>query len=75
MSAFPYAPVLIASERQQPMTAAEWAGRNDRVAEFIRDVPSSCSGAWTWEPGLARFALIGHTTGCPWHTGAPGRMP
>lgn len=73
MSGFSYAPQLLAEERQQPMNAAEHAAARGHVPEFIRDVPSSCTGDWTWDRSRARYRLIGHAEpgGCPWHT--PGK--
>lgn len=66
---FSYAPVLIASERTEPMTAAEHASRHGHVDEFIRDVPASCSGAWKWDPVQCCYKLIGHPVECAWHAG------
>lgn len=68
-----YAPVLLAEERQEPMTAAEHASKHGHQGAFIRDVPSSCTGAWTWRPGPARYELIGHWEPCPWHSGTGER--
>lgn len=64
-----YVPLQLAAEHQQPMTAAEHANWSGHAAEFIRDVPSSCTGAWKWEPVMGRYALIGHGVSCPWHSG------
>ena len=59
--------MLLAAERQEPLTAAEHAQLAGRQAEYARDVPRTCTCAWQWNSRKCSYELIGQAGECPWH--------
>jgi hypothetical protein len=61
----------LAAENQHPYTAAEQAAADGHEAEYLRDVPRTCSCLYRWTRAARRYERFSLSPGCPWHRRIP----
>jgi hypothetical protein len=62
---------MLAAENQHPYTADGQAAADGHEAEYLRDVPRTCSCLYRWARAALRYEMFSLSPGCPWHRHVP----